>query len=100
MMSRKTKELAVIDGRRAQNCQILLSKLKMSNEEIRIAILNCDQSEYLQKDMLEQLLKFVPTKDEIDLLQEHQKEASRMAKADRFLLEMGRYVMTSSPARR
>ena len=50
--------------------------------------------------MLEQLLKFVPTKDEIDLLQEHQKEASRMAKADRFLLEMGRYVMTSSPARR
>ncbi|RXM37320.1 Disheveled-associated activator of morphogenesis 2 [Acipenser ruthenus] len=87
---RKVKELSVIDGRRAQNCVILLSKLKLSNEEIRRAILEMDEQEDLAKDMLEQLLKFVPEKSDIDLLEEHKHEIERMARADRFLFEMSR----------
>ncbi|XP_029454062.1 disheveled-associated activator of morphogenesis 1 isoform X2 [Rhinatrema bivittatum] len=86
----KVKELSVIDGRRAQNCNILLSRLKLSNEEIKRAILTMDEQEDLPKDMLEQLLKFVPEKSDIDLLGEHQHELDRMAKADRFLYEMSR----------
>ncbi|KAF3849842.1 hypothetical protein F7725_019561 [Dissostichus mawsoni] len=31
LSSKKVKELSVIDGRRAQNCNILLSRLKLSN---------------------------------------------------------------------
>uniref|UniRef100_A0A672TCY3 Dishevelled associated activator of morphosis 2 n=1 Tax=Sinocyclocheilus grahami TaxID=75366 RepID=A0A672TCY3_SINGR len=89
-ISRKVKELSVIDGRRAQNCVILLSKLKMSNEEIKRAILEMDEREELAKDMLEQLLKFVPEKSDIDLLEEHKYELERMARADRFLFEMSR----------
>ncbi|XP_069879932.1 disheveled-associated activator of morphogenesis 2 isoform X2 [Dipodomys merriami] len=88
--SRKVKELSVIDGRRAQNCIILLSKLKLSNEEIRQAILKMDEQEDLAKDMLEQLLKFIPEKSDIDLLEEHKHEIERMARADRFLYEMSR----------
>ncbi|KFQ62158.1 Disheveled-associated activator of morphogenesis 2, partial [Pelecanus crispus] len=57
LSTRKVKELSVIDGRRAQNCVILLSKLKLSNEEIRQAILKMDEQEDLAKDMLEQVRK-------------------------------------------
>ncbi|MBN3279183.1 DAAM2 protein, partial [Polyodon spathula] len=90
LTTRKVKELSIIDGRRAQNCVILLSKLKLSNEEIRRAILEMDEREDLAKDMLEQLLKFVPEKSDIDLLEEHRHEIERMARADRFLFEMSR----------
>ncbi|XP_018583237.1 disheveled-associated activator of morphogenesis 1 isoform X2 [Scleropages formosus] len=88
--SRRVKELSVIDGRRAQNCNILLSRLKLSNEEIKRAIMTMDEQEDLPKDMLEQLLKFVPEKSDVDLLEEHKHELDRMAKADRFLYEMSR----------
>uniref|UniRef100_A0A8C6JAQ5 Uncharacterized protein n=1 Tax=Melopsittacus undulatus TaxID=13146 RepID=A0A8C6JAQ5_MELUD len=90
LSTRKVKELSVIDGRRAQNCVILLSKLKLTNEEIRQAILKMDEQEDLAKDMLEQLLKFVPEKSDTDLLEEHKHEIERMARADRFLFEMSR----------
>lgn len=88
--SKKVKELSVIDGRRAQNCNILLSRLKLSNEEIKRAIMSMDEQEDLPKDMLEQLLKFVPEKSDIDLLEEHKHELDRMAKPDRFFFEMSR----------
>uniref|UniRef100_A0AAQ6ANY1 Dishevelled associated activator of morphogenesis 1b n=1 Tax=Amphiprion ocellaris TaxID=80972 RepID=A0AAQ6ANY1_AMPOC len=55
LSSKKVKELSVIDGRRAQNCNILLSRLKLSNEEIKRAILTMDEQEDLPKDMLEQV---------------------------------------------
>lgn len=38
-----------------------------------------------------QMLKFVPEKCDMDLLEEHKHELDRMAKADRFLYEMSRY---------
>ncbi len=53
--SAKAKELSVIDGRRAQNCTILLSKLKMSNSELAKAILSVDSQEEIPRDMCEQV---------------------------------------------
>uniref|UniRef100_A0A4W4FTK6 Dishevelled associated activator of morphogenesis 1b n=1 Tax=Electrophorus electricus TaxID=8005 RepID=A0A4W4FTK6_ELEEL len=90
MTMKKVKELSVIDGRRAQNCNILLSRLKLTNEEIKRAILTMDEQGDLPKDMLEQLLKFVPEKSDVDLLEEHKHELDRMARADRFLYEMSK----------
>uniref|UniRef100_A0A673XCR8 Dishevelled associated activator of morphosis 1 n=1 Tax=Salmo trutta TaxID=8032 RepID=A0A673XCR8_SALTR len=69
---------------------LLCCRLKLTNEEIKRAILTMDEHEDLPKDMLEQLLKFVPEKSDVDLLEEHKHELDRMAKADRFLYEMSR----------
>ncbi|XP_033627893.1 disheveled-associated activator of morphogenesis 1-A-like isoform X2 [Asterias rubens] len=90
--SSKPKELSVIDGRRAQNCTILLSKLKLTSAEITKALLSMDQGEDIPKDMLEQLLKFVPTQEEALLLKEHEREIDKMARADRFLYDLSKIV--------
>ncbi|XP_060804115.1 disheveled-associated activator of morphogenesis 1 [Amyelois transitella] len=86
----RTKILSVIDGRRAQNCTILLSKLKMTDEEICRAILRMDSGEQLPIDMVEQLAKFTPSAEEAALLEEHQDELDSMARADRFLYEISK----------
>ncbi|KAH8366596.1 hypothetical protein KR084_005605 [Drosophila pseudotakahashii] len=86
----KQKVLSVIDGRRAQNCTILLSKLKMSDMEISKAILSMDSNEQLQLDMVEQLLKFTPSAEERALLDEHSEDIESLARADRFLYEISK----------
>uniref|UniRef100_A0AAG5CZK0 FH2 domain-containing protein n=1 Tax=Anopheles atroparvus TaxID=41427 RepID=A0AAG5CZK0_ANOAO len=86
----KSKILSVIDGRRAQNCTILLSKLKMSDEEISKAILSMDSNEQLPIDMVEQLLKFTPSTEERALLDEHSEDIDSLARADRFLYEISK----------
>ncbi|XP_023239391.1 disheveled-associated activator of morphogenesis 1-like [Centruroides sculpturatus] len=86
--TRFTRELSVIDCRRAQNCTILLSKLRLSNDELCKAILSMDSKDQLAKDMLEQILKFMPSSEEKALLEEHSNEIENMARADRFLYEL------------
>ncbi|PNF21002.1 hypothetical protein B7P43_G09517 [Cryptotermes secundus] len=86
----RAKILSVIDGRRAQNCTILLSKLKMSDEDISKAILSMDNKDQLPIDMVEQLLKFIPSAEEAALLEEHSDEIDSLARADRFLYEISK----------
>ena len=54
----KPKELSLVDGRRAQNCTILLSKIKMTSQSLSRAILTMDTQEELPKDMCEQVSAF------------------------------------------
>ena len=53
-------------------------------------ILSMDPEEKLTRDTVEQLLKFIPSLEEVDLLKGYAAEmdVSSFAKADRFLLEM------------
>ncbi|KAG4077459.1 hypothetical protein HA402_002886 [Bradysia odoriphaga] len=84
----RLKNISVIDGRRAQNCTILLSRLKLSDEVISQAILSMDLKDQIPTDMVEQLLKFTPSAEEKFLLEEHSKNIDSLVRADRFLYEM------------
>uniref|UniRef100_A0A3P8SEZ6 Dishevelled associated activator of morphogenesis 1b n=1 Tax=Amphiprion percula TaxID=161767 RepID=A0A3P8SEZ6_AMPPE len=79
-------DITIIQKISLNNCY----RLKLTNDEIRHAILTMDEQEDLPKDMLEQLLKFVPEKSDIELLEDHKHELDRMARADRFLYDMSR----------
>ncbi|KAJ6646553.1 Disheveled-associated activator of morphogenesis 1-A [Pseudolycoriella hygida] len=84
----RPKNTSVIDGRRAQNCTILLSRLKMSDKEICEAILSMDLNDRIAADMVEQLLKFTPSAEEKLLLEEHSRHTDSLVRADRFLYEI------------
>jgi len=89
-MGRRVKIISVIDGRRAQNCTILLSKLKLSNDEITKAIMTMDARDQFPVDMVEQMLKFTPSPEERALLDEHADDIDHLARADRFLFELSK----------
>ena len=43
---------------------------------------------------MEQMLKFIPAKEEVDMFNEHKNDVAKMARADRFLYEMSRLVLS------
>lgn len=90
----RQKELSLIDGRRAQNLNILLSKYKLSEEKVRNMVLGMDREGKVGKDMVEQLLKYVPTSAEKELLEGHLHEKANFARADQFMLVTSRYLIT------
>ena len=55
-----------------------------------IVCANVRELHHIRLPVAIQLLKFVPSPEEIQMLSEHSKETEQMAKADRFLFEMSR----------
>ena len=90
LLGERPKELSLIDGRRAQNLNILLSRYKLSEEHIHSMVMSMDREGQLDKDMVEQLIKYVPTSTERELLESHTHETSNFARADRFMLVTSR----------
>lgn len=90
LKSCRAVQVSVLENRRQQNCAILLSKLKLTNEELVRVLLKMDSDGELAPDMVEQLLKFTPTAEEKSMLEEHADEIENLARADRFLYEISK----------
>lgn len=83
-------ELQVLDGKAAQNLLILLGgPLKhLSHEQIKKCILRCD-TEVLNSNILQQLIQYLPSPEELKKLQEIKASGKELSAAEQFAATIG-----------
>jgi len=86
---KKGTELKVLDGKTAQNLSIFIGSFKMPHEEIKNKILQVDET-VLDSTALENLVKNVPPKEQMDMLKEvPMSEREDLNEAEKFALVLG-----------
>jgi len=81
------KEITFLDSKRSQNSNIMLKAIKLSPKVIKDAVEECD-TETLPRHILTELMKFIPTDDELLTLKGYENDVERLASAERFLYEL------------
>merc|ERR1719481_2181948 len=86
---KKAKELKVLDGKAAQNLSVILGgALKhISYKDLRKCIMRCDTS-VLTENLLQSLIQYLPTPDQLNKLQEHSHEYDDLAEAEQFAISL------------
>lgn len=81
--------LRVIEPKRANNCAIFLASLDQTSSEIATAI-DCFDHEAFDLDQIQDLLKFLPTEKEADVLKANLKAnpLARHLEGEQFMIEM------------
>ncbi|KAG1347871.1 putative Formin-like protein 17 [Cocos nucifera] len=77
----KLDKVHLIDLKRANNTEIMLTKIKMPLSDMLNAVLALDDS-ILDADQVENLLKFCPTKDEMELLKGYTGNKENLGKCE------------------
>ncbi|GMI92448.1 hypothetical protein HRI_002914100 [Hibiscus trionum] len=85
--SRKPEKVQLIELRRAYNCEIMLTKVKIPLPDLTSSILTLDDTA-LDSDQLENLIKFCPTKEEAELLKGYNGDKDKLGKCEQFFLEL------------
>ncbi|KAI4335559.1 hypothetical protein L6164_014195 [Bauhinia variegata] len=83
----KFDKVQLIDHRRAYNCEIMLSKVKVPLHDLMSSVLALEESA-LDVDQVENLIKFCPTKEEMELLKGYTGEKEKLGKCEQFFLEL------------
>ncbi|TYI80054.1 hypothetical protein E1A91_D05G064700v1 [Gossypium mustelinum] len=84
---RKPEKVQLIELRRAYNCEIMLTKVKIPLPDLTSSVLTMDDTT-LDSDQLENLIKFCPTKEETELLKGYNGDKEKLGKCEQFFLEL------------
>ncbi|EEF46880.1 formin-like protein 18 isoform X2 [Ricinus communis] len=94
----KSDKVQLIELRRAYNCEIMLSKVKIPLSDLMSAILAMDDS-VLDVDQVDNLIKFCPTKEEMELLKGYSGDKDNLGKCEQFFLELMKVPRVESKLR-
>ncbi|KAL0330214.1 UNVERIFIED_CONTAM: Formin-like protein 18 [Sesamum radiatum] len=83
----KPDKVQLIELRRAYNCEIMLTKVKVPLSDLMNSILALDDSA-LDADQVDNLIKFCPTKEEMELLKNYKGDKENLGKCEQFFLEL------------
>ncbi|XP_042031883.1 formin-like protein 18 [Salvia splendens] len=83
----KSDKVHLIELRRAYNCEIMLTKVKIPVSDLMNSVLALDDSA-LDADQVENLIKFCPTKEEIELLKNYKGDMENLGKCEQFFMEL------------
>ncbi|XP_038989999.1 formin-like protein 5 isoform X3 [Phoenix dactylifera] len=94
----KSDKIHLIELRRANNTEIMLTKVRMPLSDLMSAVLALDDS-ILDVDQVENLIKFCPTKEEMELLKGYTNDKEKLGKCEQFFLELMKVPRVESKLR-
>ncbi|KAK8450873.1 hypothetical protein SEVIR_6G116000v4 [Setaria viridis] len=94
----KSEKIHLIDLRRANNCGIMLTKVKMPLPDLMSAILALDDT-VLDADQVDNLIKFAPTKEEVELLKGYKGDKQVLGECEQFFMELMKVPRVESKLR-
>ncbi|XP_024979424.1 formin-like protein 13 isoform X4 [Cynara cardunculus var. scolymus] len=97
-VANKPEKVQLIDHRRAYNCEIMLSKVKIPLNELMDHVLALEDSA-MDADQVDNLIKFCPTKEELETLKGYKGEKDKLGKCEQFFLELMKVPRTESKLR-
>ncbi|KAJ6383069.1 hypothetical protein OIU77_031485 [Salix suchowensis] len=97
-VGQKSDKIQLIELRRAYNCEIMLSKVKIPLPDLMSSVLALDDTA-MDVDQVDNLIKFCPTKEEMELLKGYNGDKENLGKCEQFFLEMMKVPRTESKLR-
>ncbi|WAQ98975.1 FHDC1-like protein [Mya arenaria] len=78
-------EVNLLDGKRSLNVNIFLKQFRMSNDEI-VRLLQEGQSDLIGAEKLRNLLKILPSQEEVDLFRSFDGDRNKLGSAEKFFM--------------
>uniref|UniRef100_A0A2K6NXT6 Diaphanous related formin 3 n=1 Tax=Rhinopithecus roxellana TaxID=61622 RepID=A0A2K6NXT6_RHIRO len=86
-IKKKIKELKFLDSKIAQNLSIFLSSFRVPYEEIRMMILEVDETR-LAESMIQNLIKHLPDQEQLNSLSQFKSEYNNLCEPEQFAVVM------------